>query len=153
LLDANSVISSLPLSLLGLFVCLFVFLNFIIIYFYLFLLFSFSMEAVWIFFYLAASLLATMVLHSLTFTFDDDYVVCALGFWAIVGCGGTTIEYLNNAEATAATLDKQGWLHTGDLVYIDSNGCLFVVDRIKELIKYKGFQVKFSYHGSKGFYL
>jgi 4-coumarate--CoA ligase len=59
------------------------------------------------------------------------------------GCVGTTIEYLNNAEATAATLDKQGWLHTGDLVYIDSNGCLFVVDRIKELIKYKGFQVIF----------
>jgi len=35
--------------------------------------------------YLAANLLATMVLHSLTFTFNDDYVVCALGFWAILG--------------------------------------------------------------------
>jgi hypothetical protein len=88
---------------------------------------------------------------SLTFTFNDDYVVCALGFWAIFGCGGTTIEYLNNAEATAATLDKQGWLHTGDLVYIDSDGCLFVVDRIKELIKYKGFQVIFHIMGARNF--
>jgi acyl-CoA synthetase (AMP-forming)/AMP-acid ligase II len=49
--------------------------------------------------------------------------------------------YLNNAEATAAMIDPDGWLHTGDLVRIDADGWLFVVDRLKELIKYKGYQV------------
>ncbi|GMJ10598.1 OPC-8:0 CoA ligase1 [Hibiscus trionum] len=49
--------------------------------------------------------------------------------------------YLNNAEATAATVDSEGWLKTGDLCYIDDDGYLYVVDRLKELIKYKGFQV------------
>ncbi|KAB2096462.1 hypothetical protein ES319_A01G109800v1 [Gossypium barbadense] len=49
--------------------------------------------------------------------------------------------YLNNAEATAATLDSQGWLKTGDLCYIDDDGYVYVVDRLKELIKYKGYQV------------
>ena len=49
--------------------------------------------------------------------------------------------YRNRPEATAATLGPGGWLRTGDLCYIDPDGYLFVVDRLKELIKYKGAQV------------
>jgi acyl-CoA synthetase (AMP-forming)/AMP-acid ligase II len=49
--------------------------------------------------------------------------------------------YLNRPEATAATIDAEGWLHTGDIGYADSDGHFFIVDRAKELIKYKGFQV------------
>ncbi|KAF5932638.1 hypothetical protein HYC85_028809 [Camellia sinensis] len=49
--------------------------------------------------------------------------------------------YLNDQEATERTIDKQGWLHTGDIGYIDDDDELFIVDRLKELIKYKGFQV------------
>lgn len=49
--------------------------------------------------------------------------------------------YLNNPETTAASLDSEKWLHTGDLGYVDTNGYLFIVDRLKEMIKYKAHQV------------
>jgi acyl-CoA synthetase (AMP-forming)/AMP-acid ligase II len=49
--------------------------------------------------------------------------------------------YLNNPRATADMLDPDGWLHTGDLGHVDDDGYVYVVDRVKELIKYKGLQV------------
>jgi len=49
--------------------------------------------------------------------------------------------YLNNPSATAATIDDDGWLHTGDVAIIDEHQHMTIVDRLKELIKYKGFQV------------
>src|SRR5260221_1993676 len=51
------------------------------------------------------------------------------------------IGYLNNLEATARTIDDEGWLHTGDIGYADEDGHYFIDDRINEFIKYKGFQV------------
>ncbi|XP_051117539.1 4-coumarate--CoA ligase-like 1 [Andrographis paniculata] len=49
--------------------------------------------------------------------------------------------YYKNEYETSLTIDDDGWLHTGDIGYIDDDGDMFLVDRIKELIKYKGFQV------------
>ncbi|KAK3158813.1 hypothetical protein QOZ80_2AG0141890 [Eleusine coracana subsp. coracana] len=49
--------------------------------------------------------------------------------------------YLNDPEATARTIDVDGWLHTGDIGYVDDDDEVFIVDRVKELIKFKGFQV------------
>jgi PAS domain S-box-containing protein len=46
--------------------------------------------------------------------------------------------YLNNPEATAQMIDPEGWLHTGDIGHIDKDGYLYVVDRAKELIKFRG---------------
>ncbi|TMW82205.1 hypothetical protein EJD97_006526, partial [Solanum chilense] len=49
--------------------------------------------------------------------------------------------YLNDDEATARTIDVDGWLHTGDIGYVDDDDEIYIVDRVKELIKFKGFQV------------
>jgi acyl-CoA synthetase (AMP-forming)/AMP-acid ligase II len=49
--------------------------------------------------------------------------------------------YLGNDEATRDTVDADGFLHTGDVARVDTTGCVYIVDRLKELIKYKGYQV------------
>ncbi|MFI1399398.1 4-coumarate--CoA ligase family protein [Streptomyces sp. NPDC020681] len=49
--------------------------------------------------------------------------------------------YLGRPDDTARIIDTDGWLHTGDIGRVDADGWLFVVDRVKELIKYKGYQV------------
>ena len=49
--------------------------------------------------------------------------------------------YINRPDATAQTIDAEGWLHTGDIGYADADGHFYIVDRVKELIKYKGYQV------------
>lgn len=59
------------------------------------------------------------------------------------GVGYLSLGYMKNEEATSLAIDREGWLHTGDLCYIDMRGLVYVVDRIKELIKYKAYQVLF----------
>ncbi|KAK5648575.1 hypothetical protein RI129_003467 [Pyrocoelia pectoralis] len=49
--------------------------------------------------------------------------------------------YYNNPEATRNAIDENGWLHTGDIGYYDHNHMFYIVDRLKELIKCKGYQV------------
>ncbi|KRY34651.1 4-coumarate--CoA ligase-like 7 [Trichinella spiralis] len=52
-----------------------------------------------------------------------------------------TIGYFGNSAATQQLIDKNGWIHTGDIGYYDEDGDFFIQDRIKEMIKVKGFQV------------
>ena len=52
-----------------------------------------------------------------------------------------SIGYLGDKESTSGILDSEGWLRTGDVCVIDKDGFLSVVDRLKEIIKYKGYQV------------
>jgi acyl-CoA synthetase (AMP-forming)/AMP-acid ligase II len=49
--------------------------------------------------------------------------------------------YLNNPDATARTIDAEGWLRTGDIGRADGDGYFVITDRLKELIKYRGYQV------------
>ena len=49
--------------------------------------------------------------------------------------------YLGRPDATAATIDAEGWMRTGDIGYADEDAYFYIVDRVKELIKYKGYQV------------
>ena len=58
-------------------------------------------------------------------------------YFAILG-------YLNKPEATSESITADGWFHSGDTGYYDKEGHFYIVDRLKELIKYKGFQVNFS---------
>ncbi|MGW9113628.1 AMP-binding protein [Microbacterium sp. NPDC055683] len=51
------------------------------------------------------------------------------------------LGYLDNPEATAATITADGWLRTGDIAAYDAAGAVYIVDRLKELIKHKGYQV------------
>ncbi|HKO34899.1 MAG TPA: 4-coumarate--CoA ligase family protein [Pyrinomonadaceae bacterium] len=65
---------------------------------------------------------------------NQEGEVCVRGPQVMTG-------YLNNPDATARTIDADGWLHTGDIGYADDDGHFYIVDRVKELIKYKGFQI------------
>jgi acyl-CoA synthetase (AMP-forming)/AMP-acid ligase II len=49
--------------------------------------------------------------------------------------------YLHNPAATTLAIDPDGWLHTGDVARLEPDGSVRIVDRIKELIKYKGYQI------------
>jgi acyl-CoA synthetase (AMP-forming)/AMP-acid ligase II len=65
---------------------------------------------------------------------DQEGEICVRGPQVMKG-------YLNRPDATAAMIDVEGWLHTGDIGYADARGRFFIVDRLKELIKYKGLQI------------
>jgi acyl-CoA synthetase (AMP-forming)/AMP-acid ligase II len=59
----------------------------------------------------------------------------------LVRTPGAMRGYLGDPGATIATIDPDGWVHTGDIVMADEDGWFYVTDRVKELIKYKGYQV------------
>lgn len=81
-----------------------------------------------------------MFVNNTTFTFLLDVPEGQPGELIVKG-PNVMIGYQDNPEATAGAIDKDGWLHTGDIMRVDKDGNFFIVDRVKELIKYKGFQV------------
>ncbi|OLY85115.1 4-coumarate-CoA ligase 1 [Smittium mucronatum] len=74
---------------------------------------------------------------------DENGVIVGVGQVGELCFRGTNIMkgYLNNPKSTKDTIDSDGFLHTGDIGYLDEKTNIFIVDRMKELIKYKGFQV------------
>jgi acyl-CoA synthetase (AMP-forming)/AMP-acid ligase II len=65
---------------------------------------------------------------------DQDGELCFRGPQVMRG-------YLHRPAETAQLLDPEGWLHSGDIGHVDDDGYFYVVDRVKELIKYKGLQI------------
>ncbi|XP_066590887.1 luciferin 4-monooxygenase-like [Prorops nasuta] len=86
--------------------------------------------------YLLPCLRAKVVDENTGDTLDVDQVgeICLKGPQVMLG-------YYDNPEATQKTIDEDGWIHTGDIGFIKKNSQIYVVDRLKELIKYKGYQV------------
>lgn len=72
---------------------------------------------------------------------DSGFLLSFSSFLAQKDVRSELAGYVGDEEANASSFDSEGWLRTGDLCYIDQDGFLFVVDRLKELIKYKGYQV------------
>ncbi|MGW1624040.1 AMP-binding protein [Streptomyces sp. NPDC002172] len=74
---------------------------------------------------------------------DDPHKDLGIGEPGEIAIRGPQVMkgYLGRPDATADMIDADGWLHTGDVGHVDADGWLYIVDRVKELIKYKGFQV------------
>lgn len=71
---------------------------------------------------------------------QDDSVSFYFSFLFLLGWNR---GYLHNGPATRGTMAPGGWLKTGDLCRVDEEGYFTVIDRLKELIKYKGYQGSF----------
>lgn len=65
---------------------------------------------------------------------DENGEICYRFTYPFVG-------YYGDAQATAEMRDSDGWMHSGDIGHFDADGYLFVVDRIKDIIKYQGYQI------------
>ncbi|MFE6920961.1 4-coumarate--CoA ligase family protein [Nocardia sp. NPDC057663] len=74
---------------------------------------------------------------------EVDYPRHGLSAPGELWCKGPNVMvgYLGNPAATAEALDEEGYLHTGDIAVVDGRGAVYIIDRLKELIKYKGYQV------------
>lgn len=64
----------------------------------------------------------------------EEVEICVRGPMVMKG-------YIDNQTATRDAIDNKGWLHSGDIGFYDKDAFFFITDRMKELIKYKGFQI------------